>query len=130
MYKYKKILVIDDLSIDRLIVERIIRGMNFSEAVVGFESAKDALIYLQDLDENTGYPDLILLDIAMPIMNGFDFLDAFQVMPQPLKDSCKVVMLTSSLSTADYERVNSYDIVKGFLVKPFSKSMLATLENL
>jgi CheY-like chemotaxis protein len=131
MYKYKKVLIIDDLSIDRLIAERIIKGTSFSDSVQAFETARDALVYLHSIaDEPSEYPDLILLDIAMPVMNGYDFLDEYIHLPQALRSHCKVVMLSSSISAADQERVASYSYVDGFLVKPFNKNMLTTLESL
>lgn len=127
-FKHKKVMIIDDNEIDRYVCERISKTFYFSEEVVSMESATDALEYLASLNlEVDQLPEVIFLDINMPDMNGFEFLEAYENLPPDIKKSCIIVMLTSSTHFEDQERANKFSYVRGYLNKPLNSEKLTSL---
>jgi CheY-like chemotaxis protein len=125
---YKKVMVIDDSEIDRYIASRNIVKHGFAEEVILKESAKSALKYLESLGNTPDeIPHIIFLDINMPEMNGFGFLEEYQNLPEAIKKNCIVMMLTTSLNPSDHERAKSNQYVNRFLNKPLDKGMLNKL---
>lgn len=117
-------MVVDDASIDRFLVERIVKKTSFAEEVLSFESGKDAL---EQLHQNQQAPQVIFLDINMPGMNGFEFLAEFEKFPDNFKQDCSVVMLTSSLHPDDKLKAAHNPRIKCFLNKPLKPEYLADL---
>jgi CheY-like chemotaxis protein len=127
-YKYKKVMVIDDNEIDLYIAEMVMETVGFAEKVICVGSAKEALTYLKPLNENTEeLPNLIFLDINMPEMTGFDFLKAYEDLPENIKKKCIIMMLTSSLDEDDRMQAESNQFVRKFLNKPLDKDKLGQL---
>jgi CheY-like chemotaxis protein len=127
----KQVLVVDDSRIDRFIVEKLIERANLAEVVVPKEAAREALDYIkQQFDNQQPLPSVIFLDINMPGMSGFDFLEELQQYPEAIKDSCTVVMLSSSLNEDDYKKAMSYKQVKMYCNKPLSMEKLEDLKNI
>ncbi|MGY6522668.1 MAG: response regulator [Mongoliitalea sp.] len=116
MPKYSTIILVDDDPINNLINKRLISKTKVSERVEEFLEAEKALEKLKSLaeDENA----LILLDINMPVMNGWDFLNFYVENFQHRPD--KIVMLSSSIDFQDRVKANSYACVKGFIEKPLT----------
>jgi CheY-like chemotaxis protein len=111
----QKVLLIDDNRIDLLINEKLVQRY-FPEAEVTKKSlAKEALDYLH---HTSTYPDLILLDIKMPEMDGFEFLD--RLADYPFAQSLVIFMLSSSIDPSDLSRADENDLVAGYLQKPIS----------
>jgi CheY-like chemotaxis protein len=78
--------------------------------------------------DNTGiFPDLIFLDIKMPIMDGFGFLEEFSKLPEIKNNKCSIIMLTSSSDQDDVDRALQHQVVKKFLTKPLKIEMLENL---
>ena len=109
----KPILLVEDDQVDMMTVVRALKEIHVTNRLVPVENGEDALHYLQD--ENNDKPCIILLDLNMPIMNGFEFLEA-------VKDDEKliripVVVLTTSIEQED--RLNSFNFgVAGYMSKP------------
>jgi CheY-like chemotaxis protein len=127
-FRYKKVMIIDDNEIDRYVCEKASKKFHLSEEVIKAESAKDGLEYLSAHEnEPSALPDLIFLDINMPEMNGFEFLEAYKELPEVVKRKCIIVMLTTSSHIEDKERANASSYVKGYLNKPLNEEKLRTL---
>lgn len=117
-------MLIDDNEIDNLINQKMIEAAAISEKIYTHTSAKSGLEFLRNMEklemaENI-LPDIIFLDIDMPLMDGFQFMDEFEKMGTLVKKKCKVVMLTSSINPQDYNRSKKYPSIKLFLNKPLS----------
>lgn len=119
MQKIEHILLVDDNEIDNYINERIIKKALSCPNVSIQTSAQRALDFLTSL--NGDFPDIIFLDIRMPGMDGFGFLDAYQKLFPTLQEHCKTYMLSSSSDPSDIERSKNYALVKNYLNKPLVK---------
>ena len=109
-------LLIDDDAIDRKLYKRVLDRSGVVEQLFLFEGAEDALEFYRNLDRDQ--VDVIFLDINMPRMNGFEFLEAALQEFGPGFAEIVVVMLTTSLDPGDHERAAQYDVVKGYINKP------------
>lgn len=123
---YKSVLVIDDTDIDRLLAEKIVKKYNFAEEVVLMESAEEMLDYLNQLPECE--PDellkLILLDINMPEIDGWEFLKQFDLLNKKIKDQFRIFVVSSSKNQEDKERALSNEYVLDYVEKPLSKEVM------
>jgi CheY-like chemotaxis protein len=121
MAKPRFYLVIDDDKINNLVCESVIKKVHEENKVLSFLRAEDALEYIFS-SKNTNPVDIILLDINMPEMNGWEFLDRYLAQtPKP----AHIFILSSSINTADFEKAKLYTGVVDYIVKPFSKEKLA-----
>ena len=125
---FKKVLVIDDSETDRYVAKRMLQKYNFADEIVAQESATKALLYLQTL-ENTpdDLPQFIFLDIRMPEMDGFGFLEEFKKLSDTTKSKCTIVMLSTSLDTEDFKKASTNPFVNRFINKPLDKEKMEIL---
>lgn len=125
MPKYQRVMLIDDNEIDNIINEKIIEANNFAEQIFVFQTAQAGLDFLvEHQNDGTKLPEIIFLDINMPIMDGFQFLEKFQAYPDLVKETCKIIMLSSSISPKDIDRAASNRFVKKYLNKPLNARYL------
>jgi CheY-like chemotaxis protein len=128
---YKKVMVIDDNPVDRYVAEKIFKKYGFAEEIVAIDSAKEGLSYLLSLkDRPEQLPHLIFLDIMMPEMNGFEFLDEYEKLPEVIKEHCIILMLTTSIHEDDQYKADQNPYVHRFLNKPLIPAVLKELEGL
>ncbi|MCU0369446.1 MAG: response regulator [Cyclobacteriaceae bacterium] len=129
--KYPTIMLIDDNEIDNLINQKMIEAAAISEKIFTYTSAKSGLEFLKNMEKldlaDKILPDLIFLDIDMPLMDGFQFLDEFEKFSPALKKKCKIIMLTSSINPQDYNLAKKYNTVKLFLNKPLAHDTIMGL---
>lgn len=131
--KYKTIMLIDDNEIDNFINEKLVKAYYFAENVYVHTSTKSALEFLKNIEVTLNeipadlIPSHILLDINMPILDGFHFLEEFDKFDNQLKNKIKIVMLTTSLNPLDIEKSKNYKSVVKFIHKPLTEHELASL---
>lgn len=114
----KTVITIDDEPIDQMIYKRVLKRSGIVENVLDFQLAEQALAWFRTEDHVT--PDIVFLDIHMPRMNGFEFLDEAIAEFGDEFAECIVVMLTTSLDPADRERASRYPMVRDYLAKPLT----------
>ena len=126
--KLNCIMLIDDNPDDNFIHERVINKTGKVNEVVVVESGEEALRYLKKHENHgEGNPDLIFLDINMPGMNGWEFLEEYEKLSAEQKAKMVVVMLTTSYNPDDQEKAMSIKSNKGFLKKPLTANHLNDL---
>jgi CheY-like chemotaxis protein len=121
---FQHILVVDDQPADQMLARYAIRRYN-ADAVI--YEAMDGVEALEVLKSLPAPPDIIFLDINMPRMNGFEFLETYQALEA---HAPVLVMLTSSSQDADRERCAAFSTVAGYETKPIDVEMLTRLEPL
>lgn len=126
--KHKRVMVIDDNQIDLYIAEMVMKTTKFADEVLCMGSAKEALEYLKPLhDRPDELPCLIFLDINMPEMTGFDFLNEYKNLPENIRKKCIIMMLTTSLDENDRKLAEENVFVQRFLNKPLDRDKIAQL---
>lgn len=121
----KTIMLIDDNSTDRFIHRKLLNIYKIGEEVLEQASGRTALDYLRkNKDEESQLPDLILLDVLMPEMNGFDFLIHLESFVGDLSKKPIIFMLSSTDDERDLRRARNSHLVKKMLRKPFSPEAL------
>ncbi len=114
------VLVIDDEFLSVYICERFIKRVIKDTEITTCLNGKyaiDKLLEIKKRDINL-LPDYIFLDIAMPIMNGWEFLDKYSDLDIDPSGKCKIYILTSSLYQADISKSASYEVIKDYIIKP------------
>jgi CheY-like chemotaxis protein len=129
---HKLIMLIDDSTIDNFVNQKIIEKYKFSEEVVTFTKAAEALKYLSDIDEKQDNPSkipaFIFLDLNMPLVNGFQFLEIFDKLSPYIKLNSQIIILTSSANPSDIIQTDINKNVLTFLQKPLLKINLDEIE--
>lgn len=122
------VVLIDDSDIDLFVQKRFIEISAFAKSIIVFQSARKALELLSTPGQQR--PDLIFLDLNMPEMDGFTFLEQFATVPAGQDGRSKVVILSSSSSSADKARAATFSSVVSFMSKPLSEKRLVELRQL
>lgn len=131
MARYKSILLVDDNDADNFLHREVIAEAGFAERVDEVLDGEDAIRFIQEAEaDDDGYfpPACIFLDIRMPRMDGFEFLEAFETLPAERRTSTVIIMLTSSMNERDQERAARFESVGGYLQKPLTVEQLDGIE--
>ena len=127
--KFKRVLLIDDNTIDIYLTSRIITKYNFGQEIDQYTSPIKALQYLKENQNDINeLPQIIFVDIYMPIMSGFEFMEEYDKLSSVLKKHCKVYIVSSSVDDNDMKRANDDSNVVAFQVKIITKEFLSSIE--
>ncbi|MCR6640937.1 MAG: response regulator [Sporocytophaga sp.] len=121
--KFNKVLLVDDDKINNYINLRLIRRIGLSEEIIVTNNGQEAITYLKTCDKNE-LPTLILLDINMPVMDGFEFLEEYEKFKFNTVERPMIVVLTTSTNTNDIKKVESSPIAAGYINKPLTEENL------
>ena len=120
-------IVIDDSKLDCFIADKIIQNTGRSVSIHTFQQPLEALEHIKKLDGNATGKTIVFVDIQMPVINGFEFVEAFEALDEEFKKPFIIYMLSSSINENDITRVRRYPSVKQFLNKPLSAKTMATV---
>ena len=128
--KPRKVMLIDDNEVDLKINSKIITISKLFDEIILCMSGEEALSYFNDhLDNEPALPDFILLDIQMPEMDGFEFLEIYKNFPKSFLDSCRLAILSSTLDFGDIKKSEANPLVVKLLKKPLYPNELKDLIN-
>ncbi|MFM2368337.1 MAG: hypothetical protein RL619_637 [Bacteroidota bacterium] len=126
----KVIWVIDDDIIYQIIVNKIIKKSEMFSAISKFKNGKDAIDDLQKSLENTELlPDIILLDINMPIMDGWEFMDEMGLLKSQINKQINIYIVSSSIAIEDKNKSKTYPDILGYLSKPITTEDLIMIAS-
>lgn len=126
--KIERILVIDDNDTDLLIASIVLDRSGFKGNLITKTSAKSGLEYLNGLNENISeWPNIIFLDINMPLLNGYGFVEEYEKYGSTIKNISNIVMLSSSDNKTDLDSFLTKPFVKDFISKPISPDSIQSI---
>jgi len=135
MKKLNSILLIDDDTATNFISKKLIKKAEITEHIETFSNGKQALDYLtksgkyEKIDAEYPKPQLILLDINMPVMDGWEFAEAFSRLNTYQKGQIKIILLTSSLNPDDKKRADNIEVISGFQNKILTMDAIIDVMN-
>lgn len=131
-YRYKHAMLLDDNELDNFINQKIIESSHFANKVYVNTGSKSALEFLSNLSISSSetldiFPEIIFIDLNMPMMDGFQFIENLKAkLPEKIK-SLKLIILTSSVNPEDKKKASNLSLEITFLNKPLTQEMLAQL---
>ncbi len=127
--RYSVVMLVDDNELDNFINKKLLENEKFTDTVLVHQSAQSALEELKKLENNPEHlPQIIFLDIMMPHMDGFGFLEEVNKLSEKIKKHSKIIMLSTSESFKDLNRANQSKYVYKFLNKPLNKMVLDAIQ--
>jgi CheY-like chemotaxis protein len=117
--KKRSIWVIDDDPIYQIIMKKIIAKSDIFSSICSFPNGKEAINELKkNINNNDFFPDIILLDIEMPIMDGWGFMDEMAILKSQINSKISIYILSSSIAIEDKERAKNNSCILGYMSKP------------
>ena len=122
MSQVNTIYLIDDDQLSNHLNKLVIRKMDINMDIKAFDQPLSALNTLQEIttDNYSSFPEIILLDVNMPVMDAWNFLDEYEKLPVSVLSKCKVFIVSSSIDTQDIVKSKDYKSVNGFISKPLN----------
>lgn len=122
--RFHKVLLIDDNPTDLFINETILKSLMFSKEITTQPDPEKALEFLRSVEKLSEIPDVIFLDLNMPVMDGFGFLAEFNNLPEFIKSKCKIIVVTSSTNKEDKHKALMNKNVILYIRKPLDAFQL------
>lgn len=129
--KYDSIMIVDDNEVDNFVTRRALEITELCEQVNIFPSGREALDFLyQHHATPSKLPDLIFLDLYMPVVDGFVFLFEFDELPENVKHHCKIVVLSSAMDKKSIHKIKKNELVKEYIPKPLTEAAIQKLKDI
>lgn len=123
-------IIVDDRELDCYIAEKLIQKTGLSKSNKIFYDAINALEYIKNLGKKDGIT-VILLDVMMPVMNGFQFIETFEKFPIEVTANYRIIPITTSLNKNDINKISNYNSVVGVLKKPYTfEALVQSIQSL
>ncbi|WP_339707529.1 response regulator [uncultured Kriegella sp.] len=130
MKRIESTCIIDDDPIFVYGTKRVMREVDFCNEIMVFENGQDAIDALTEMvEQHKELPEIIFVDLNMPIMNGWEFLEDFVKIPNKSREEVTVYIISSSVDPRDLERIKSYKVVNNYILKPISTNDLEEILN-
>ncbi|MFT2010928.1 response regulator [Pontibacter sp. 13R65] len=123
-----KTFIIDDDPISSFLTETVLSMEEFSQNIVTFSSAEESLNFLSE-DMEANVPEVIFLDLNMPTMNGWQFLQALSPHENTISKNCSIFILTSSIDSSEQKLAQEHTVVKGFISKPITEEHIHSIKQ-
>jgi len=121
----KTICVIDDDELYQFLIKKELGKSDLVGKIQLFSDGEKALNYIVENKDNAdSLPDIIFLDISMPVMNSWEFLDSYNDIKEDLSKEIKILIVSSSFDSRDIERAKEYSEISKYLIKPITRSNL------
>jgi len=128
MEKIDLVYVIDDDPLYIFSMKKLLKLSDFCNEALFFKNGQEALEKFQsNIAQNDPLPDLLFLDISMPLMNGWQFLD--QLVGLPINKEIKIFIVSSSIDPSDMDKSKSYNIVTDYIYKPITINKMIELKE-
>jgi CheY-like chemotaxis protein len=122
-----KVLLVEDSEIDVFIHKKVITASGLSSELEHCPTGKQALDYLSRITEVSEIPRYLFLDIRMPDMDGFEFLEAFGNLPERIRKDISIIMLSSTVDEKELNEARSNKFVHAFIPKPLTLDKMKEL---
>lgn len=119
----KKIAIVDDDSIFQFTTKVKIEKLQLAKDISIFNDGEEIFEFLKSCSQEE-WPDILLLDINMPLVDGWDFLELYEGLDQAIKDHIKIFMLSSSINPVDLEKAEEHPHIQRYVTKPIKDDIL------
>ncbi len=127
-FNFNNVLLVDDSEIDILVNRRLIQLTSFAANVTVTSSGEEALHFLREECKSAAHaPDWIFLDMNLPMMSGFDFIEEFKELPEFIREKTKIIILSVFQKPERLQKVLEYSFINGQLDKPLTQEALRSL---
>ncbi|QRM89809.1 response regulator [Lacinutrix sp. WUR7] len=128
MSKNYSFCIVDDDDVYQFTIKKTINSLNIAKNIMAFSDGEEALNFMiENLHNDEELPDVILLDINMPIMDGFQFMEEYIKIKPKLDKKITIYMISSSVDASDVERANKISEVSDYIIKPIKEGQIQSI---
>lgn len=127
----RKVICIDDDPITLMLCKKVMERVEFASEINTLQNGEEAIKLFEDNEkiDTKNAPNIVFIDLNMPVMNGWEFLDEYLKREYQKKFKTHFIVLSSTIDPKDVEKSKSYPMVVDFLSKPITKTMLEELKS-